>query len=208
MKVVEHITKGELFQIGEAIGEAFVTNELFHEFGDLQERKSIVMKYMHAYVQCTYESGCLYQSEDGKAFIGLAYSDQKNILPKLKMLWKVLRAIPFSKAKRFMNHIGEIADGNKEYTKDLYLEVLMVCVLPGFQGQGRTRELFQFAKDMAMKRNVPVLFDTDMENYAKIYQHYGCELYHTKTASNGVTRYNLIWKPSFASESVDRSGKE
>ena len=32
--------------IFEVIGEAFITNELFHEFGDINDRKELVMKYM------------------------------------------------------------------------------------------------------------------------------------------------------------------
>ena len=33
-----------------------------------------------------------------------------------------------------------------------------------------------------------------VKQYAQIYQHYGCELYNQTLASNGVTRYNLVWK--------------
>ena len=51
-----------------------------------------------------------------------------------------------------------------------------------------------FAKKYAKSEKVPLLFDTDMERYAQIYQHYGCELYNQTLASNGVTRYNLVWK--------------
>lgn len=32
----------------------------------------------------------------------------------------------------------------------------------------------------------------------EIYQHFGCQLYHQTTASNGITRYNLIWIPDWA----------
>lgn len=71
----------------------------------------------------------------------------------------------------------------------------MVCVSKQVQGKGKARELVDFAKEMAKSRNVPLLFDTDMKDYSDMYQHFGCELYHKKTASNNVTRYNLVWKP-------------
>ena len=51
------------------------------------------------------------------------------------------------------------------------------------------------SKKYAESEKVPLLFDTDMEQYSQMYQHYGCELYNQITASNGVTRYNLVWKP-------------
>ncbi|MPW25063.1 hypothetical protein GC105_04585 [Alkalibaculum sp. M08DMB] len=196
MKLLKNLKKQELNDISEIIGSSFLSNELFHEFGSIEERKDIVMKYMWAYVKCVYESNALYQNDDGTAYIGLTYSDRKAMGPQLKMLIKILRVVPFSTLKRFFNHIKQISDGNSKYTKNTYVEVLMVCVSEAHQGQGKIREMIEFAMDMARERNVPLLFDTDMEEYAKIYQHFGCELYNTNTASNGVTRYNLVWKES------------
>lgn len=70
----------------------------------------------------------------------------------------------------------------------------MICVSKQAQGKGKARELIDFAKEMAKSRNVPLLFNTDMKEYSDMYQHFGCKLYHKKTASNNVTRYNLVWK--------------
>ncbi|MGN1033291.1 MAG: GNAT family N-acetyltransferase [Intestinibacter sp.] len=193
MKLVENISKQKLKEISNLIGEAFVTNELFHEFGSVEERKDLVMKYMDIYVQCVYESKSLYSSDDEKAYIGLAYSDCKPIIPQLKMLAKLIFAIPYKINKKFLKHINQISDGNKKYTKSTYLEILMVCVKKECQGQGRARELVEFAKQKASERDVPLLFDTDMKEYADIYQHFGCKLYNKTTAGNGVTRYNLVW---------------
>ena len=194
MILVENKSKEALMEIKRIIGEAFVTNELFHEFGSIEERHDLVLRYMDIYVQCVYESKALYQTEDGNAFLGIAYSDQQPLLPKLKMMAGLFTRLPFSKLKALMKHVKDISNGNREYTRFPYTEILMVCVRKESQHQGYTRELVSFAKKMASNRQLPLLFDTDMESYAKIYQHYGCELYHTVTAYNGVTRYNLVWK--------------
>ena len=151
------------------------------------------MKYMDIYVKCVYESKALYSTDDEKAYIGLAYSDCKPIIPQLKMLVKLIFTIPYKINKKFLKHISQISEGNKKYTKLTYLEILMVCVKKECQGQGRARELVEFAKQKALERDVPMLFDTDMKEYASIYQHLGCKLYNTITADNGVTRYNLVW---------------
>ena len=45
-----------------------------------------------------------------------------------------------------------------------------------------------------MKIAIMLLFDTDMKEYAEMYKHFGCELYNTVTADNGVTRYSLCYK--------------
>lgn len=196
MKLVENIAREELMQIKQQIGEAFISNELFHEFGTIEERKESVLQYMDCYVQYVYDTKSLYQNDDETAFIGLCYSQEEKFAPQLKMLWKILWSVPFSKLKGMLGQIKENTDGNKIYTNNPYIEILMVCVSKEEQGKGLTRELVAFAKESARKHKCPLLFDTDMKKYADIYQHYGCELYNESTASNGVTRYNLVWKPT------------
>lgn len=193
MQLVEGLYKNELQRVSNLIGESFVSNELFHEFGNLNERKSLVLKYMDAYVHCLYESNYLFCSEDRKAFIGLAYSDEKKILPQIKLMFQLLFILHINKNKKFLNHIKQISKGNKRYSKDKYLEVLMVCVDNEYQGKGRVKELIDFAKEKASKRNLPLILDTNMERYANIYEHYGFTIYNKIRASNGVTRYNLVW---------------
>ena len=34
-----------------------------------------------------------------------------------------------------------------------------------------------------------------MKSYSDMYIHFGCELYNTVTADNGVTRYSLCYLP-------------
>ncbi len=49
--LIDNVSKSELAEIKKMIGEAFITNELFHEFGDINDRKELVMKYMDIYIQ-------------------------------------------------------------------------------------------------------------------------------------------------------------
>lgn len=41
--LIDNVSKSELAEIKKMIGEAFITNELFHEFGDINDRKELVM---------------------------------------------------------------------------------------------------------------------------------------------------------------------
>ena len=68
----------------------------------------------------------------------------------------------------------------------------MVCVDKEHQGQGIATELVNFVKKMSDDKDIPLLFDTDMKEYAEIYQHLGCRLYNQVTADNSVTRYSLV----------------
>lgn len=156
MEVVKNIFPLKYKELKDSIAEAFVSNELFREFGNPEERRSDVLSYMSHYVDFVYNAGCLYWNEQRNAYIGLCYSEDKHILLKLKMLFGA----------------------------------------PEVQGQGYSRELICFAQQMAKEKNCPLLIDTDMSQYAAMYQNYGCELYRTATACNGVTRYNIVWKPN------------
>jgi len=193
MKRVVNVSKKELQEIKAIIGEAFISNELFHEFGDVELRRVSVLAYMDAYVQCVYESGLLYRTEDKKGYIGLAFTGEERFFPKIKMLGKMLVRIPFGKLKRLLHYVRKISNGNEQYRKQPHIDVLLVCVDKKHQGEGIARKLVEYAKERAQEEGVPLLFDTDMEDYAKMYQHMGCTLYNTITADNGVTRYNLVW---------------
>lgn len=194
IKRLDNLSKEQLSDIKKMVGEAFVTNELFHEFGLIEERRELVIKYMDVYTDYVYESKALYATEDNRAVIGFVHSKNAPIVPQIKMLIRLLKVIPYKTVKRYMSHIKQISDANKQYASKPHIDILFVCVDKKYQGKGYAKQLVEFAKTHADKENVPLLFDTDMEKYAQIYQHYGCELYNQKTASNGVTRYNLVWK--------------
>ena len=75
---VEHISDEQLRTIRQIIGEAFVSNELFHNWGNVDERKNDVIKYMSIYVDYAYQAGELYANEDLTGFIGLEDSAKKD----------------------------------------------------------------------------------------------------------------------------------
>ncbi|MDD5994379.1 MAG: GNAT family N-acetyltransferase [Clostridiales bacterium] len=188
------VSKEELFEIKQMIGEAFVTNELFHEFGELDKRRELVYKYMDIYTDYVYESKAMYITEDYKGVVGFTHSKNAPLFPRLKMLFRIVGAIPLKTLKKFMGHVKQIDNSNKLYSKKTHIDILFVCVDKDCQGKGYAKHLIEVAKEYARKENLPLLFDTDMERYAQIYIHYGCKLYNQTTASNGVTRYNLVWE--------------
>ena len=194
IRKAENLTEEQLKRIREMIGEAFVTNELFHNWGSEEERREDVVKYMSFYVDYVYESGELYANEDLTGFIGLEDSADHPKLPQLKMLFKMFTKIRLSRIKSMMSFVKQISGSNERYAKSRHIDALMVCVDTTMQGKGIATELINFAKDKSDELNIPLLFDTDMRSYADMYQHFGCELYNTVTADNGVTRYSLCYK--------------
>ena len=87
---VENITDDELDKIRKIVGEAFVSNELFHNWGTEDERRADVIQYMALYVDYVYEAGELYSNDEMTGFIGLEDSGNTHKLPQIKMLFRML----------------------------------------------------------------------------------------------------------------------
>ena len=194
IKKAENLTEGQLRSIRETVGEAFVSNELFHNWGTPEERRGDVLKYMSIYVDYVYRTGGLYANEEMTGLIGLEDSAHAPVLPRIGMILRMLAGIRFSRIRSLLHFAGQVRRSNDRYSGQRHLDALMVCVDPAHQGQGIASELVRFAKEQADRLGVPLLFDTDMERYAEMYRHFGCELYHTVTADNGVTRYSLCYR--------------
>lgn len=192
---VENITDDELDKIRKIVGEAFVSNELFHNWGTEDERRADVIQYMALYVDYVYEAGELYSNDEMTGFIGLEDSGNAHKLPQIRMLFRMLGKLRFSKLKSLMGFANQISKSNAQYARQRHIDALMVCVDKDHQGQGIASELITYAKEQAEAQGIPLLFDTDMKDYADMYRHFGCELYNSVTADNGVTRYSLCFRP-------------
>lgn len=193
IRKVENISQEQLEKIRKTIGEAFASNELFHNWGSETERRGDVLKYMSVYVDYVYGAGELYANEAMTGFIGLEDSAHAPVFPRIRMILRLFRAIPYKRIKSFLHFANQVSRSNEKYAKQRHLDALMVCVDKEYQGKGIASELISFAKKKADELGIPLLFDTDMKDYADMYQHFGCELYNTVTADNGVTRYSLCY---------------
>lgn len=194
IRKAENLTYEQLSRLRSSVGEAFVTNELFHNWGSLDERRADVMTYMSLYFDYVYEAGELYVNDDLTGCIGLEDSSHPNKWPQVKMLFRMFARIRFSRIRSLLKFVKQISGSNALYAKAPHIDALMVCVDKEHQGKGIARELVLFAKQMARDKHVPLLFDTDMKEYAQMYEHFGCEVYNTVKADNGVTRYSLVWR--------------
>lgn len=192
---LKQLSKEELNKIKQIIGEAFISNELFHNWGSEDERKEDVMKYMSIFVDYAYKTGNLYSTSDMTGFIGLEDTKHLFIFARIKMILKMLTRIKKSRVKLLLEYIKQINKSNEIYKNTRHLDTLMVCVKKEEQGKGIAKELIDFAKEKANNLEIPLLFDTDMEGYSSMYQHLGCKLYNSITADNGVTRYSLCYEP-------------
>ncbi len=194
IRKVDNLTPAQLERIKGTVGEAFVSNELFHNWGTEAERRDDVMKYMSVYVDYVYRAGELYANEELTALIGLEDSARAPVLPRIKLILRLLTGLPFRRVRSFLRFAKQVSGANARYAKQRHLDALMVCVDKAQQGRGLASELVRFAMKEADRLGIPLLFDTDMQDYAEMYQHLGCTLYSTVTADNGVTRCSLCYE--------------
>ena len=190
---LKNITPKQLNNISNIIGEAFVSNEMFRNWGTIEERHDDVITYMSIYVDYVYHAGELYSNEDMTGFIGLEDTARKPILLRLKMLFRMIRRLRFSRIRSLISFVKQIDKADNLFVNKRHIDTLMVCVKKDHQGQGIATELVDFAKRKAKINKIPLLFHTDMPSYAKMYEHLGCRLYNEVTADNGVTRYCLCY---------------
>ena len=190
---LKNITPKQLNNISNIIGEAFVTNEMFRNWGTIEERRDDVITYMSIYVDYVYHAGELYSNEDMTGFIGLEDTARKPILLRLKMLFGMIIRLPFSRIRSLISFVKQIDKADNLFVNKRHIDTLMVCVKKDHQGQGIATELVEFAKRKAKINKIPLLFHTDMPSYAEMYKHLGCRLYNEVTADNGVTRYCLCY---------------
>ena len=194
IKKVENVSEEQLNRIKRVIGEAFVSNELFRNWGTEDERRTDVLKYMDIYVDYVYRAGELYANGDLTGFIGLEDSATAPVLPRIRMILRMFTSLPFARIKSFLHFAKQVSRSNERYSKQRHIDALMVCVDKSHQGKGIASELIRFAMEKSDETGIPLLFDTDMQAYAEMYRHFGCELYNTVTADNGVTRYSLCYQ--------------
>ena len=110
------------------------------------------------------------------------------------MILRMFTSLPFVRIKSFLHFAKQVSRSNERYSKQRHIDALMVCVDKPHQGKGIASELIRFAMEKSDETGIPLLFDTDMQAYAEMYRHFGCELYNTVTADNGVTRYSLCYQ--------------
>ncbi len=191
---INKLNKLELKIIKDIIADSFVSNDLFYNWGSEKQRYEDVKKYMYLFVDFVYKAKQLYANESLTAFIALEDSKKPKRLLQAMMLLKMVFKIGRKKINKILNFVNQVSCSNARYTKKAHIDCQMLCVKAEYQGTGMVWELVNFAKQVAREKNVPLLVDTDMKRYKEMYEHMGFYCYNSISASNGVTRYSLVYK--------------
>ena len=191
---INKLSRLELKIIKDIIADAFVSNDLFYNWGSEKQRYEDVRKYMYLFVDFVYKAKQLYANESLTAFIALEDSTKTKKFLQTLMLLKMIFKLGPKKLKKILNFVNQVTNSNAQYAKKAHIDCQMLCVKKEYQGTCMVWELIDFAKQVARGKKVPLLVDTDMKRYKEMYEYMGFYCYNSIKASNGVTRYSLIFK--------------
>lgn len=201
MELVVRPSKAQLERIKRIASESFADDDLFASFGTGRHRHEMVARYMDCYVDFVVRQKVLWANGGFDGFVALLESHTERFLPTTRMLHRLRRTMPEEEYGDFLAYGEEISNDSDPYKQRPYLEMLMLCVDPERRGMGLGKELVRFSQSKSAETGLPLAVDTDMPGNARMYQHLGCDLVGTRTGSNGITRYNLVWyPPDLASE--------
>lgn len=198
---IDKISKKELIEIGNEIGDSFFDHDYEEEQGMRKyfNTREKMRDFMTASLLAGYRSKCLYATSDNKeGFVIVSTPDNPLIV------WSLLSVAPrMFKAMGNFNEILSICkklDDKRDYKSELdkkkvkYVFLVMLVVRNKYKGQGNMHKLMDLVYEIADKEHLPIVFDTDASNKKDRYVHLGMECVRTRSLDEGVTMYDLYRK--------------
>ena len=182
-------------EIQRIMGESFAGDDVFKSFDVDGRKRELVCSYMIHYVDFAIACKKLYANEEHNGFVVLQRENVSHPFREMRLDKALHSSIPSEYLEKLEAFASEVADTESIYRRNPHLELLNLCVDVSKRGRGLGGRIVDFCKDQARAQGLPLIIDTDMPNNRDMYVHMGCELYRTFEASNGVTRYNLVWLP-------------
>ncbi|MGI6221665.1 MAG: GNAT family N-acetyltransferase [Coriobacteriales bacterium] len=195
MHIVRKPIASELAEIKRIMGESFAGDNVFAAFDVDGRKRELVCAYMACYVDFAIACKKLYANEQGNGFVVLQRENISHPLREMKLERKLAAAIPADCLAGLNAFASEVADTSSRYRLNPHLELMNLCVDERCRGKGLGGEIVDCCKQEASRQGVPLVLDTDMPGNRDMYLHMGFELYRSFTATNGITRYNLVWLP-------------
>lgn len=191
---MENVSAAVVTKLGEEIGRAFMAEE-----GCLAENFTLDegIQYFRTLTELYYETGCLYTTSVN--YEGFAAYWRKQNRPRitfmLKMIYRLLKRLPFSTLIRLIKSLKGWKDYEEKYKKERdYVSVSMVVVLKEYQGKGFMRKVLEDPFVLAESRNIPCILDTDSTLKAEKYIRYGMKVVSQKQMTGKNIMYTMEYR--------------
>ncbi len=156
--------------------------------------------YMNAIVWAAYKSGVLYTTskrQEGYLMLsGEGAGGSIGFMDGLKMILAEKKALGgFGNMKSFISACicdGGTIEMRMRKAKRNFLRIEMLVVRKEYQGQGFMRQMMEYSYQLADKKHVPVILDTDDQIKAAKYQHLGMKMDRVRICGGRFHMYDLI----------------
>ncbi|MBQ9265337.1 MAG: GNAT family N-acetyltransferase [Clostridia bacterium] len=200
---LQGLSEKQVEEISRRIADAFYDYEYNEEDAGLIKYISTrenMLTYMNAIVQAAYKSGVLYttsERQEGYLMLsGEGAGGSIGFLDGMKMIAAEKKALGgFKNMKKFINACfcdGGTIESRLRKAKRKFLRIEMLVVRKEYQGQGFMRQMMEYSYQIAERKQVPVILDTDDKDKAARYAHLGMKLDRVRGCEERFHMYDLI----------------
>ncbi len=196
------LDEAEIKEITEQITDAFYDypyNGIDEGLIKYMPTREDAYTYFGAIVQAAHNSNILYTtSERMEGFLVLTGDGENTIkfVDGMKMIFAEKRALGgIKKMKEFISACfceGGSLETRMKKAKRKFLKIEMLVVRKEFQKKGFMKQMMNYAYQLAEKRGVAVILDTDDKDKSDRYQHLGMKLDRVRSKVEGLHIYDLI----------------
>lgn len=202
------ITDEEIDTITKEIADAFYDYEYNKEDQGLIKfipNRESMYTYIGGIIRAAYRSGILYTtSEKREGFLVLSGEGVGTVgfVDGMKMISAEKRALGgFKKMKEFISACfsnGHSIETRMKKAKKKFIKIEVLVVRREFQKQGFMKKMLRYVYDMADKKGISVILDTDDKDKSERYRYLGMELDRVRNCGENFHMYDLIRKPEIA----------
>ncbi|SFU46024.1 GNAT family N-acetyltransferase [Butyrivibrio sp. M55] len=161
--------------------------------------------YIGGIIKAAYRSGILYTtSEKREGFLVLSGEGVGTVgfIDGMKMIFAEKRALGgFKKMKEFISACfsnGHSIETRMKKAKKKFIKIEVLVVRKEFQKQGFMKKMLRYVYDMADKKGVFVILDTDDKDKSDRYRHLGMNLDRVRNCGENFHMYDLVREPEIA----------
>lgn len=161
--------------------------------------------YIGGIIRAAYRSGILYTtSEKREGFLVLSGEGVGTVgfVDGMKMISAEKRALGgFKKMKEFISACfsnGHSIETRMKKAKKKFIKIEVLVVRKEFQRKGFMKKMLKYVYDMADKKGISVILDTDDKDKSERYRHLGMNLDRVRKCGENFHMYDLVREPEIA----------
>ncbi|MBR4640751.1 MAG: GNAT family N-acetyltransferase [Butyrivibrio sp.] len=202
------LSDSEVEVISRQIADAFYDYEYNKEDQGLIKfipNRESMYTYIGGIIRAAYRSGILYTtSEKREGFLVLSGEGVGTVgfVDGMKMISAEKRALGgFKKMKEFISACfsnGHSIETRMKKAKKKFIKIEVLVVRKEFQRKGFMKKMLKYVYDMADKKGISVILDTDDKDKSERYRHLGMELDRVRNCGENFHMYDLVREPEIA----------